>query len=139
MNQRLLGQTGIRVSEIAFGGVEIGLPYGIGVHSTTDMPSRSEAIRLLHSAVDNGINFFDTARMYGVSESIMGQAFHDRRDHVVVSTKCLHLRDESGELPSLDKIREIIAVAASTHITKVLNWRKKILNTESLFSDLISL
>ena len=119
MNQRLLGRTGIWVSEIAFGGVEIGLPYGIGVHSTSDMPSRSESIRLLHSAVDNGINFFDTARMYGVSESIMGQAFHDRRDHVVISSKCRHLRDEFGVLPSLDKIKEIIERSLQESLTEL--------------------
>jgi len=78
MNKRLLGQTGIQVSEIAFGGVEIGLPYGIGIKSKADMPSREESVRLLHTAVDSGINFFDTARMYGLSESIMGNAFKDR-------------------------------------------------------------
>jgi aryl-alcohol dehydrogenase-like predicted oxidoreductase len=117
MNQRLLGQTGIRISEIAFGGVEIGLPYGIGVHSTTDMPSRSESIRLLHSAVDNEINFFDTARMYGASESIMGHAFKSRRNQVVISTKCRHLRNEFGVLPSLDKIKEIIERSLQESLT----------------------
>ena len=108
MIQRLVGQTGILVSEIAFGGVEIGLPYGIGVKSKTDMPSRSASIRLLHSALDNGINFFDTARMYGASESIMGQAFQDRRDQVVISTKCRHLRNKFGSLPHSNKLKENI-------------------------------
>lgn len=111
MNQRLLGQTGIRVSEIGFGGVEIGLPYGIGIKSKADMPSRSESIRLLHSAVDNGINFFDTARMYGDSESIMGAAFQDMRNQVVISTKCRHLRDEFGVLPSSIKLKENIEIS----------------------------
>jgi aryl-alcohol dehydrogenase-like predicted oxidoreductase len=78
MNKRLLGQPGMQVSELAFGGVEIGLPYGIGIKSTADMPAREESGRLLHTAVDSGINFFDTARMYGLSESIMGNAFQDR-------------------------------------------------------------
>ena len=84
MNKRMLGQTGIQVSEIAFGGVEIGLPYGIGIKSKADMPSQEESVRLLHTAVDSGINFFDTARMYGLSESIMGNAFKDRRNQVVM-------------------------------------------------------
>ena len=108
MNQRLLGHTGINVSEIAFGGVEIGIPYGIGVRSKADMIGRSEAIRLLHAAVDGGINLFDTARMYGASESIMGQAFRGRRDRVVICTKCRHLRDVSGILPTSRKIRDIM-------------------------------
>ncbi len=108
MNQRLLGKTGIKVSEIAFGGVEIGIPYGIGVKSKTDMISESQAIYLLHEAIDRGINFFDTARMYGASESIMGQAFKDRRDQVVICTKCQHFRDRDGHLPPSDKLKRII-------------------------------
>lgn len=108
MNQRLLGKTGIKVSEIAFGGVEIGLPYGIGIKSEADMLSESEAINLLHSAIDHGINFFDTARMYGGSESIMGRAFKDRRDAVVICTKCRHFRNSDGTLPRSDKLKEII-------------------------------
>jgi 1-deoxyxylulose-5-phosphate synthase len=108
MNKRSLGRTGLQVSEIAFGGVEIGLPYGIGVKSKTDMLSEKEAIRLLHSAVDGGINFFDTARLYGSSEEIMGRAFKDRRDRVVICTKCRHFRDNDGQLPSSTKLVNII-------------------------------
>jgi len=111
MNQRLLGKTGIKVSEIAFGGVEIGLPYGIGVKSEADMISESEAINLLHSAIDHGINFFDTARMYGGSESIMGSAFKDRRDKVIICTKCRHFLNSDGTLPKPDKLKEIIEIS----------------------------
>jgi len=100
MKLRTLGKTLIEVSEIAFGGVEIGMPYGIGVHSHADMISREHAIRLLHEALDKGINFFDTARLYGESESIMGEAFSDRRDRVVLATKCRHFRDDSGAVLS---------------------------------------
>ncbi|HEY0668117.1 MAG TPA: aldo/keto reductase [Sphingobacteriaceae bacterium] len=98
MKTRELGKTGIKVSEIAFGGVEIGIPYGIGVHGKEDMLSRDQAVDLLHEALDKGITFFDTARLYGDSESIMGEAFHDRRDKVVLSTKCKHFRDSSGAI-----------------------------------------
>lgn len=108
MNQRLLGQTGIKVSEIAFGGVEIGLPYGIGVKDKTDMVSEKEAIYLLRKAVSNGINLFDTARAYGASESIMGKAFRDRRGQVVFCSKCRHLRNADGHLPPDDRIESII-------------------------------
>lgn len=108
MNQRPLGNTGILVSEIAFGGVEIGLPYGIGVKSEADMLPESQAIRLLHAALDSGVNFFDTARMYGASETIMGRAFRDRRERVVICTKCRHFRDEKGGLPDSDTLVKII-------------------------------
>lgn len=108
MNKRLLGRTGISVSEISFGGVSIGIPYGIGVSSEADMLSESETIKLLHSALDNGINFFDTARMYGRSEELMGKAFKDRRNEVVICTKCTHLGDKQGQLPTAAELRKII-------------------------------
>jgi aryl-alcohol dehydrogenase-like predicted oxidoreductase len=100
MNKRPLGKTGIIVSEVAFGGVEIGMPYGIGVETTADMPTETEAIKLLHRALDAGINFFDTARQYGQSESIMGKAFAGRRHEVVLATKCQHLANKNNQLPS---------------------------------------
>jgi aryl-alcohol dehydrogenase-like predicted oxidoreductase len=108
MNKRLLGNTGISVSEIAFGGVEIGIPYGIGVHNQSDMLSHGDAIKLLHAAVDGGINLFDTARLYGESELIMGKAFHDRRDKVVLSTKCKHFRDADGRIPAYPVLKKTI-------------------------------
>lgn len=108
MNKRLLGQTGIKVSEIAFGGVEIGIPYGIGVKGKADMISESQAIYLLQKALSSGINFFDTARAYGTSETIMGRAFSDRRDQVVICTKCRHFRNPDGSLPAVDKLKKII-------------------------------
>ena len=108
MNQRFLGNTGIAVSEIAFGGVEIGIPYGIGVHDRSHMLSHSGAVRLLHAALDGGINFFDTARLYGESESIIGKAFHDRREKVVLSTKCRHFRDADGQIPSYPELKSIV-------------------------------
>ncbi|MEJ7780396.1 MAG: aldo/keto reductase [Daejeonella sp.] len=109
MNNRKLGKTGIEVSEIAFGGVEIGIPYGIGINSQADMLSRDKAISLLHEALDKGVNFFDTARIYGESESIMGEAFHDRREKVVLSTKCNHFRDPNGgKIPSYATLKKTI-------------------------------
>ena len=73
MIKRSLGKTGIEVSEIAFGGVEIGMPYGIGVKSAADMLSEKQAIKLLHSAMDSGINFFDTARMMVTVKKLWGK------------------------------------------------------------------
>ena len=108
MIKRPLGKTGIKVSEVAFGGVEIGIPYGIGVKKAADMLSETNAIKLLHDAADSGINFFDTARMYGNSEKIMGRAFKNRRDEVVICTKCRHLRDGSGNIPEYSKLKEMI-------------------------------
>ncbi|MBX3256405.1 MAG: aldo/keto reductase [Chitinophagaceae bacterium] len=108
MQRRNLGNTGIQVSEIAFGGVEIGLPYGIGVNGEEDMISEKEALTLLQTAVVKGFNFFDTARMYGVSESIMGKAFKHCRQDIVLATKCRHFRNAEGLLPSDTEIRNLV-------------------------------
>lgn len=108
MKKRDLGKTAIEVSEIAFGSVEIGMPYGIGVESREDMLSEEGAIELLNKALDSGINFFDTARMYGNSEQIIGKAFKNRRNEIVLCTKCPHLKDNNGELPKGAEIDKII-------------------------------
>ena len=108
MKKRPLGKTGINVSEIAFGGVEIGLPYGIGVKSAADMLPEAEAIRLLRTAVDSGVNFFDTARLYGESEKIMGKTFVGIRDKIVICTKCRHFINQDGSLPSERELKTII-------------------------------
>jgi aryl-alcohol dehydrogenase-like predicted oxidoreductase len=109
MRKRVLGKTGITVSEIAFGGVEIGVPYGIGVNSEADMLSRGDAVKLLHEALDKGINFFDTARLYGESESIMGEAFHDRRDKIILATKCPHhFKNSDGQISDYQSLKSRI-------------------------------
>lgn len=108
MKKRVLGRTHLSVSEIAFGGVEIGMPYGISVQKPDDMLSEPEAINLLHASLDAGINFFDTARMYGNSEALMGKAFANRRDRVIISTKCRHFRDKKGMLPSDAALKTMI-------------------------------
>ena len=108
MNNRILGRTGISVSEIAFGGVEIGLPYGIGIKSAADMPTEGEAIHLLHTALESGINFFDTARLYGRSEEIMGKAFKNKHKQVVLCSKCHHLPKSDGRLPGAAELRTFI-------------------------------
>ncbi len=116
MNKRKLGATGIEVSEIAFGGVEIGMPYG--AHKE-DRLTDDEAVRLLHNAVEKGITFFDTARGYGRSEEIMGKAFADMRDEVVICTKCAHLKDTDGNLKTAGNIGEYIEDSIKTSLDKL--------------------
>ena len=106
MRKRRLGRTGLEVSELAFGGVEIGMPYGID--AATAMPGREEAIQLLHASLDAGIDFFDTARLYGESESIMGEAFLGMRQRVIIGSKCRHLRSEDGSIPVGKALRDAI-------------------------------
>ncbi len=98
MIKRKLGKSGIEVSELAFGCVSLGLPYGIGVHGESDMPTERQSVSLLRTAVEKGINFFDTARAYGTSEHLLGEAFKGIRDKVVICTKAGHFKstDENG-------------------------------------------
>ena len=103
MVRRTLGQSGIQVSEISFGGVEIGMPY-INDH----IPSEKESVWLLRQAVDQGINSFDTARAYGLSEYLMGKAFQDIRSKLVISTKPSHFLNKRGKLPDKYTFEQLI-------------------------------
>jgi len=83
MKYRTLGKSDIKVSEIGFGAWTIGLDWW-GKKIDDD-----EAVRMLKRAYDLGVNFFETADMYGKgkSERLIGQAFKGMRDEVVFSTK----------------------------------------------------
>ena len=87
MRRRKLGRTGLEVSEISLGTVEIGMDYGIGAGGTAMRPSESDAARLLGRALDLGINFIDTARAYGDSEAIIGRTLQARRREFVLCSK----------------------------------------------------
>ena len=78
MDYRLLGRTGVRVSPLCLGTMNFG-----GVTNEDD------SIRIVHAALDAGINFVDTANTYngGQSEVVVGKALRDRRDKVVLATK----------------------------------------------------
>jgi aryl-alcohol dehydrogenase-like predicted oxidoreductase len=83
MKYRTLGKSGIKVSEIGFGAWTIGLDWW-GKKIDDD-----EAIMMLKRAYDLGINFFETADIYGKgkSEKLIAQVFKDMRNDVVYSTK----------------------------------------------------
>ena len=86
MKFRDLGRTGIRVSEIGLG------TWSFASRAYGDV-DRSEAEAVVRTALDRGINLFDTAPLYGspdadgVSEQILGNALGDRREDVLISTK----------------------------------------------------
>ena len=81
MQYRTLGRTGIKVSPYALGAMMFGAAIG--------NPDHDDSIRIIHKALDAGINFVDTADRYsgGESEEIVGQALKGRRDDVVLATK----------------------------------------------------
>jgi aryl-alcohol dehydrogenase-like predicted oxidoreductase len=79
MQYRNLGRTGIKVS-----------PYGLGAlmfATQVGNPDPGDSSRIIHKALDAGINLVDTADAYGDSEEVVGRALKGRRDHVVLTTK----------------------------------------------------
>ncbi len=80
MQYRSLGRTGIKVSPYCLGAMMFG---GLG------NPDHDDCIRIIHKALDSGINFIDTADRYsaGESEEIVGKALKGRRDRIVLATK----------------------------------------------------
>jgi aryl-alcohol dehydrogenase-like predicted oxidoreductase len=81
MNYRPFGRTGWEVSEISFGAWAIGGSWG--------EVSEADALDALHAAIDHGINFIDTADVYGDgrSERLIAQALKERSEDVYVATK----------------------------------------------------
>ncbi|GAA5023847.1 hypothetical protein GCM10023335_56920 [Streptomyces siamensis] len=76
MQYRLLGRTGVEVSPLCLGAMIFG-PWG--------NEDEADSVRIIHRALDAGINLIDTADVYsaGVSEEIVGKALKDRRDEIV--------------------------------------------------------
>jgi len=83
MLYRKLGKTDIEASVVAFGAWAIGGWMWGGCEE-------KDAIEAIHASLDHGVNFIDTAAMYGYgrSEEILGKALKDRRDQIVLATKC---------------------------------------------------
>ena len=94
MNYRRLGRTGLQVSEIGLGAVELGLDYGVPVAGEHLRPAEADAARLLNRALDLGVNFIDTARAYGVSEEVIGRSLKSRRREYILATKLAPIREE---------------------------------------------
>lgn len=86
MNYRMLGRTGLYVSELCFGAMTFG---GEGRFKVVGEQNQAEADALVGRCLEAGINFFDTANVYstGQSEEILGKALGERRKDVVLATK----------------------------------------------------
>ncbi|UCD99469.1 MAG: aldo/keto reductase [Chloroflexota bacterium] len=112
--RRMLGRSGIEVSALGMGCWAIGGPFfsgetPLGWGEVDD----AESIRAIHAALERGVDFFDTANVYGAghSESVLGQAIAGRRSQVVIATKFNALFNETtrqvtGSDPSPEGIRK---------------------------------
>jgi len=113
VDTRKLGRTGIDVSPLCLGTMMVGGP--------TD---EETSIRIIHKAIDFGINFIDTADMYnaGRSEEILGKALRSKRDNVVVATKG---RQPVGDGPNQSG-------ASRRHLMNQLHASLRRLNTDCI-------
>lgn len=98
--KRPLGKSGIEVSAAGFGGWPIGGPFRFaGKEDGWGRVDDAESVRAIHAALDAGMNYIDTADVYGIgrSERVIGQAIRGRRDKVVLSTKFGFVHDEHAQ------------------------------------------
>ena len=91
-----LGHSTLNVNRIGLGCMGMSEFYGSF--------NEEESIKTLHKAIDLGVNFFDTADMYGsgANEQLLGKAFKDRWDDVILATKFAVMRGPNGEFTGLN-------------------------------------
>lgn len=118
MLTRILGKSGIKMSALGMGCWAIGGPW------TWDQPGQEPfpagwgqvddrvSMRAIHTAMEMGVNFFDTAANYGAghSERILGQALLGRREEVVIATKFGHIIDENKKTVFANDSRILVNV-----------------------------
>lgn len=83
MNKRTLGKTGFQVTEMGLGTWQVGGKWGAGFDD-------AQADKTLNTAIDEGMNFIDTADVYeaGMSEKAIGRVVKQRKEDIIVATKC---------------------------------------------------
>lgn len=83
MNYRTLGKTEFQISELSLGTWQVGGKWGSGFDD-------ANAEKILHAAIDAGVNFIDTADVYeaGLSETAVGRVVRSRAEQIYVATKC---------------------------------------------------
>ncbi|GGP01497.1 aldo/keto reductase [Nonomuraea glycinis] len=111
MRRRTLGNGGPRVSALGLGCMGMSEFYGQG--------DEKESIAVIHRALDLGIDFLDTADMYGNghNERLVGRAIEDRRDQVVLATKFGIRRD--GGVRTVDNTPEYIRAACDASLQRL--------------------
>ncbi len=122
MQKTSLGNTGLEVSPVGFGAFKIGRNQKTKYPAGYELPSDSEAERLLNAVLDMGICLIDTAPAYGISEQRIGNAISHRRDEYVLATKTGECFEEGKS------IYDYSATATRTSIERSL----KRLKTETL-------
>ncbi len=113
MNPRVLGRSGLQISPIGLGTVELGKVYGLGPR---EVPDEQAAIRLLQQAVELGVRFFDTARSYGLAEEHIRKSGIAKNPEVVISTKCCLIFEKTDDIAP-DEMRKMMREEVEESLT----------------------
>ncbi len=113
MKQRKLGSEGLAVSEMGLGCMGMSEFYGT--------PDEDESVATIGRALDLGVNFIDTADMYGpfTNEKLVGKAIKDRREEVVLATKFGNERDGEGNFICINGSPEYVRKAADASLSRL--------------------
>jgi len=114
MKKRKLGKSGLEVSSMGLGCMGMSFAYG-------PAPDKSEMIALIRTAVERGINFFDTAEAYGpyINEELVGEALAPFRNQVVIATKFGFRFSDAGNQIGTDSRPEHIRIVAEQSLKRL--------------------
>jgi aryl-alcohol dehydrogenase-like predicted oxidoreductase len=113
MRKRTLGRSGLEVSAIGLGCMGMSDFYGAADEATS--------IETMHRAIDLGVDFFDTADIYGpfTNEELVGRAIRDRRGRVVLATKFGNMRAIDGRFLGVNGRPEYVRQACDASLTRL--------------------
>ena len=113
MKMRQLGKSGLKVSALGLGCMGMSEFYGSG--------DETEALATIHRALELGVNFLDTADMYGLgaNEVLVGKAIRDRRRQVVLATKFGNVRDAKGAFIGVNGRPEYVRSACDASLKRL--------------------
>ena len=119
MQKRKLGRNGLEVSAIGLGCMGMSFAYG-----AADERDDSESIATIHRALELGVNFFDTAEVYGpfTNEELLARALKGKRESVIIATK-FGFKIENGKMMGADSRPEHIREAVEGSLQRLATDR----------------